>query len=157
MAKGKSAEWLTEDGLLILKGLARDGCSDKQIYERIGISKQTFYDWCKKFPDFSDTIKKGREPVKVKVEDAFYSRCDWREVTETRKEVFVDSSGKESKKVVNQTRWIPPDTGALIFALKNLDHKKWQDKPQDNDSHLASDKDFEAMVKALRGETSEDT
>ena len=122
MAKGKSAEWLTEDGLLILKGLARDGCSDKQIYERIGISKQTFYDWCNRYPDFSDTIKKGREPVKVKVEDAFYSRCEWREVTETRKEVFVDSSGKESKKVVNQTRWIPLDTGALIFALKNLDH-----------------------------------
>ena len=43
MAKGKSAEWFTEDGLLILKGLARDGCSDKQIYERIGISKQTYY------------------------------------------------------------------------------------------------------------------
>ena len=43
MAKGKSAEWLTEDGLLILKGLERDGCSDKQIYERIGISKQTYY------------------------------------------------------------------------------------------------------------------
>ncbi len=76
MAKGKSAEWLTEDGLLILKGLARDGCSDKQIYERIGISKQTFYDWCNRYPDFSDTIKKGREPVKVKVEDAFYSRCE---------------------------------------------------------------------------------
>ena len=124
MAKGKSAEWLTEDGLLILKGLERDGCSDKQIYERIGISKQTFYDWCNRYPDFSDTIKKGREPVKVKVENAFYSRCEWREVTETRKEVFVDSSGKESKKVVNQTRWIPSDTGALIFALKNLEHNK---------------------------------
>lgn len=148
-AKGKSAQWLTEEGLLKLKELARGGYSDRQIYEEIGISKQTFYDWCKRFPDFLDHIKKGREPVKIKVEDAFYSRCEWREVTETRKEVFVDSSGKESKKVVNQTRWIPPDSAILIFALKNLDPKKWRDKPAEDTSKLASDEEFEAMVKAL--------
>ncbi len=75
MAKGKSAEWLTEDGLLILKGLARDGCSDKQIYGRIGISKQTFYDWCNKYPDFSDAIKKGRAPVKAKVKATSGLNC----------------------------------------------------------------------------------
>ncbi len=157
MAKGKSAEWLTEDGLLTLKGLARDGCSDKQIYDKIGISKQTFYDWLKRYPDFSDSIKKGRQPVKVKVEDAFYSRCEWREVTETRREVFVDSNGKEAKKVINQTRWIPPDTAALIFALKNLDSKKWKDKPSEDTSKLASDEEFEAMVKALRGEANDNS
>ena len=71
-ARGKFAEWLTEDGLLRIKGMSRDGFTDVQIYQTIGISRQTFYDWEKKFPEFLEAVKKGREPVKVKVVDAFY-------------------------------------------------------------------------------------
>ena len=29
MAKGKYAEWITEDGLLLLEGWARDGLTDE--------------------------------------------------------------------------------------------------------------------------------
>lgn len=157
MAKGKSAGWLTEEGLLQIKGMARDGYSDKDIFESIGISKQTFYDWEKRFPTFLDAIKKGREPVKIKVEDAFYSRCEWKEVTETKREVFIGKDGKETKKVTTQTRWIPPEPSTLIFALKNLDPKKWRDKrdlaiqPQKQEDDALS-KSLKELAKELKSD-----
>ena len=43
--KGKHEEWLTEDALLMLRAWARDGLSDKQIAQRIGIAESTFYEW----------------------------------------------------------------------------------------------------------------
>ena len=41
MAKGKASEWLDDDKLLLLQGWARDGLSDGQIAENMGISVRT--------------------------------------------------------------------------------------------------------------------
>lgn len=45
MAKGKASEWLDDDKLLLLQGWARDGLSDGQIAENMGISVRTLYRW----------------------------------------------------------------------------------------------------------------
>ena len=71
IAKGKYHEWITPDGLLVLKGYARDGLKDIEIAEKIGISQETFYQWIKRFSEFSEAIKKGREPLNTIVEDTF--------------------------------------------------------------------------------------
>ena len=61
MAKGKYEKWLTQESLLIIQGWARDGLTDEQIAHNIGISKVTFYDWKKKYPNFSNAIKRSKE------------------------------------------------------------------------------------------------
>lgn len=43
MAKAKAEEWLTDERLVILEGWARDGLTDEQIAENIGISARTLY------------------------------------------------------------------------------------------------------------------
>lgn len=60
MAKGKYREWLEPEGLLKLEGWARDGLTDEQIANNIGIKRQSLYDWKKKYPDISDALKKGK-------------------------------------------------------------------------------------------------
>lgn len=52
MAKGKYLEWLTKEGLLKIEGWARDGLTDEQIAEKIGIQRQTLYDWKKSILTF---------------------------------------------------------------------------------------------------------
>ena len=59
MARGKFGYWLTEDGLTLLEGWARDGLTDEQIAEKIGINRATLYDWKKKYPNISNALKKG--------------------------------------------------------------------------------------------------
>lgn len=49
MAKGKASEWLDDDKLLLLQGWARDGLSDEQIAENMGISVRTLYRWKNEF------------------------------------------------------------------------------------------------------------
>lgn len=70
MANGKYQQWLTKEGLIRIQGWARDGLTNNQIAEKIGISKQTFYDWLKKYPDLSDSLKENKDVVDRKVENA---------------------------------------------------------------------------------------
>lgn len=134
MAKGKYQEWLTPDGLLLIKGWARDGLTDKEIADNIGINKDTFYKWKIRFPDFSDTIKSGRSPVIVEVEDTFLEKklkgyyVD-EEITE--KTIIRDAQGNQTgsteHKRINR-RYIAPDTTAMIFYLKCRKPEKYNDR-----------------------------
>ena len=98
MAKGKYQEWLTPEGLLKIEGWARDGLTDEQIAENIGITAATLYEWKKRFSDISEALKKGKEVVDFEVENALFKNA------------------------------INGDTTAQIFWLKNRRPDKWRDK-----------------------------
>lgn len=68
MAKSKWEQ--VKDKLILVEGWARDGLTDEQIANNLGISKDTFYEYKKKHPDFSDSLKKGKEIVDYEVENA---------------------------------------------------------------------------------------
>lgn len=127
MAKGKFAYWLTEEGLILLRQWARDGYTDDQIAERIGISRGTFYAWKKRFPDFDDALKKGKEVIDSEVEEALIKSAlgyTWEE-----KEYKTDEDG-EMKLVKVTTKFTPPNPTAMIFWLKNRRPGQWRDKVQ---------------------------
>ena len=82
--KGKYEYWLTEDGITLLQGWARDGLTDEQIASNMGICRDTLSVWKKRYPDISDTLKRGKEVVDIQVEKlAFVS--SQRVVLKTRK------------------------------------------------------------------------
>lgn len=135
MAKGKYQEWLEPDGLLLIEGWARDGLTDEQIAQNIGIAPKTLYSWIARFNQIGKAIKKGKAPVDFQVENALLKRAlgyEWEETT-----TEIDSNGKKHIKKV--TRHQPPDTVAIIFWLKNRRRDRWRDKPdataapEDND------------------------
>lgn len=81
MAKGKYEYWLTPEGLLKLEGWARDGLTDEQIAENMGINKATLYRWKEKYCDICDTLKRGKEVVDLQVENALLnSKAGWKGV-----------------------------------------------------------------------------
>ena len=73
--KGLYHEWLKPDNLERLRGWARDGDTDEIIAKKIGINKGTIYDWKKRFPEFDDALKKGKEIVDIEVENALLNRA----------------------------------------------------------------------------------
>ena len=75
MAKGKYEYWLTPEGLLKLEGWARDGLTDEQVAQSIGIHRDTLNEWKKKYPVISDTLKRGKEVVDRQVENALLKRA----------------------------------------------------------------------------------
>lgn len=102
MAKGKYQYWLTSEGLTLLEGWARDGLTEEQISHNMDISRSTLKDWKLKYPAISATLKKGKEVVDYRVENALLSAA------------------------------LEGNTTAQIFWLKNRRPDKWRDKPEES-------------------------
>lgn len=72
MAKGKYAEWITEEGLIKIEGWAKDGLTNEQIAKNIGINPDTLYTWIKRFPEISEVLKRGKDVADRQVENAMF-------------------------------------------------------------------------------------
>lgn len=96
MAKSKWEQ--VKDKLILVEGWARDGLTDEQIANNLGISKDTFYKYKKEYTDFSDSLKKGKEIVDYEVENALLKNA------------------------------LDGNTTAQIFWLKNRKPNNWKEK-----------------------------
>ena len=65
-----ATEWLEEDNLMLLECWARDGYTFQDIANRIGISISTLRAWRVQYPEIDSALKKGREIIDYKVENA---------------------------------------------------------------------------------------
>jgi len=158
MAKGKYQEWLEPDGLLKLEGWARDGLTDEQIASNLGIRRETLYDWKKKYPNISDALKRGKEVIDIEVENALLNKALGFTVKVKKSYKLKDVEYKDGRKVreseriemADEEQYIPPDTTAQIFWLKNRKPGEWRDKQ--NIEHTG--KDGEAIKVELAGDIS---
>lgn len=136
MAKGKYHEWLEGDNLILLQGWARDGLTNEQIAQNIGISEHTLYEWVKKYPQFAQTLKKTKDIVDKEVENALYKSAmgyDYEEITEQRR--YNKDTGKYEMVVTERkVKHQPPNTASIIFWLKNRKPDIWKDKQEITDS-----------------------
>lgn len=132
MAKGKFREWLTDDGLMIIRAWARDGLTDEQIASNCGITPSTLYEWKKRFPEFSEALKRGKEPVDIEVENALLKRALGYSYTEVTKErVANPETGEISVTVTKEViKEVAPDVGAQAFWLKNRRPDVWRDRKE---------------------------
>lgn len=136
---------MTKDGLTRLKGWARDGLTDEQMAQKMGIVPSTFYAWILKYPEISEAIKNGKEPVDIEVEDSMVKLALGHYVT-VKKPMKVrtekrlkkkDKDGREYEtgviveehiEYVDEQVYIPPNVTAQIFWLKNRKPEQWKDK-----------------------------
>lgn len=150
--KGTSAEWLTEEGLTLVQGWARDGLNDEQIAKNVGIAVRTYYEWQERFPQFRQAIKKGKAPVDIQVENALLKRALGYEYEETITEIEEVEEGRQKKHVRRIRKHMPPDVGAIVFWLKNRKPGKWRDKieaaPETENELLQSLLDLERRAEA---------
>jgi hypothetical protein len=131
MSKGKFND--VKDDII---SYIREGDSNILACKKVGISKETFYTWINDKPDFSDSLKKARkefrETIVQTLEQSLWKRAAGYEIEESKNEYRTLKDG--SKVLVKSskiTKHFPPDTGALIFALTNLDPENWKNR-EDN-------------------------
>lgn len=148
MAKGKYQKWLKPENLILIEGWARDGLTDEQIASNMGICRDTLIQWKKKYPDISDTLKKGKEVVDRLVENALLKRAlgyEYEEVSDKYEGGVLTEHKVVKKQVV-------PDTTAQIFWLKNRKPEEWRDK-REVDSKVEIEND--GFMDALKGDVKE--
>lgn len=107
MAKRKADYWLTADGLTLLEGWARDGLTDEDIANNIGIVPSTLYEWKKKYSEISESLKKNKAIADYEVENALFKSA------------------------------ISGNVTAIIYWLNNRKPKQWRNKQdKDNNDAL---------------------
>lgn len=134
--KQKYDEWLTEDGLLRLQGWARDGLTEVQIAQNIGINVSTLYTWKNKYSEIHDALKGSKEIADRIVENSLYKKANGFFTTIKKSHKVKDIEYENGRKVreverielIDEEIYIPPDTTAQIFWLKNRKTAEWRDK-----------------------------
>lgn len=140
IAKGKYGQWLTEEGLTLLKGWAREGMTEAMIAERIGIRRETLWEWKNDHPNIANALKEGKEPTDFKVENKLLDSALGYKVTvrkpmKLKTEKYKWKEGKvveERVEYVEEEIFVPANVIAQIFWLKNRKPHKWRDKPIDD-------------------------
>lgn len=104
--------------------LAKQGKTDQQISDAIGISRRTLQHWKTNDWEFLLTLKENKAQADDLVEATLFQKATGYHLKKTKKE--IDDNGEE--KIVEAYEEIPPDTTAMIFWLKNRRPKEWRDK-----------------------------
>lgn len=137
MAKGKYAEWLKPEKLILLTGWARDGLTDEQIAKNIGISTGRLYEWKKQYREINEALKEGKEVADREIENALYLSAKGH-TAKVKKAIKVKTVRQDGSKKIEEEHieyiedeiYIPPNTTAQIYWLKNRKPNEWREKPQ---------------------------
>ena len=131
---------------MVLQRIA-EGDSYKNACKFAGISQETFCEWRRTRIEFSELIKKAEETFRLNVqselEASLWDRAKGiTKVEETTVEFLPGPDGKPIiAKQVKKEKTLPPDTGALIFALTNIAPERWKNRQrQDVDITTGGDK-----------------
>lgn len=142
----KYEKWITQEGLVLIEGWARDGLTDEQIAENMGIAASTLYDWKNKYPEVSESLKKGKEVVDRQVENALLKRALGYEYDEVKEKYEF---GELTEKTVTKKR-IPPDITAQIFWLKNRKPHAWRDKQERLDNTMEDNDMVKQYIEGMK-------
>ena len=150
-----ATEWLEEDNLMLLECWARDGYTFQDIANRIGISISTLRMWRREYPDIDNALKKGREIIDYKVENALLKSA----LGYKTKEVKVTTTiryGKTVETIKEVTdKEQAPNVSAIQCWLYNRLPNKWK-KNRDQLIEL-DDEDTKIQVTVTRASTSQST
>ena len=89
-----------DEKLEVIEGWARDGLTDEQIASKMGINPDTLYKYKKRYPEFSEALKKGKEVIDRQVEKVLLEKA------------------------------IEGNMTAIIFWLKNRKPNTWRDRQE---------------------------
>lgn len=147
-----ATEWLEEDNLMLIECWARDGYTFQDIANRIGVSISTLRMWRGQYPEINDALKKGREIIDYKVENALLKSA----LGYKTKEVKVTTTmryGKVVETVKEVTdREQAPNVSAIQCWLYNRLPDKWK-RNRDNLIEL-NEEDTKIQVTVTRASQS---
>lgn len=119
-------KWLTDDGLILLAAYARDGMTNQEIADKIGVTKRTFTRWMEEYPEIREAVNTSKELVDYKVENALLKAA----LGYTAKESKVIMRLRQGKltTVEQETtiKEVAPDVRAITLWLNNRQTKKWR-------------------------------
>ena len=120
--------WLTEDGLILIRGWARNTFSKKEIADKMGVTPATLNNWCEKYEEIDVAVKTSKEIVDYQVENAVLKAALGYKTKEIKVTVGKKVINGEMVEMLKETttREVPPNVNAAIFWLNNRKFDDWK-------------------------------
>jgi hypothetical protein len=93
------------------------GLTDTQMATIIGVNQDTFNEWKKVYPIFSESLMRGKEDADGKVAKAMYKRALGLTI--------IEEALTKDGQIVQLRKELPPDTPAAKHWLANRQRKLW--------------------------------
>jgi cytidylate kinase len=134
------------DKLELISCYARDGYTDKDIAEKMGISLPTLRSYRLKCPELDKAIQNGKEVVDYKVESALLKAALGGYETKEVK-VFIMKGKEGNVKIARETttREQPPNVLACQTWLFNRKRDKWK-RNRDNEISVEDDRTINITI-----------
>ena len=102
------------------------GATNKEVAEMLGINEDTFYQYLKRYTEFTELIKRARQVPVAEIKAALYKRAigfNYEEIRET-----VDHLGRWKTEKI--TKAALPDPASAMILLKHWDKEEtWTQEP----------------------------
>jgi hypothetical protein len=137
--------------------LCRNGATDREIADILGVCVRTFYRWRAEHDDFAEALRTGKELADDRVERALYERACGYDYDD--KKVFHPSGAKEPVIVPIRVH-VPADVGAARQWLASRRPKRWgavKEAPEDFNLVEALEKAQVRLEKHRREKAEEET
>lgn len=148
-------EWLEEDNLMLLECWARDGYTFQDVANKIGIDISALKKWRVQYPEIDRALKKGREIIDYKVENALLKSA----LGYKTKEVKVTTTMRYGKVVETIKEVTDKEQAPNVYAIQCWLYNRLPDKWKKNRDNLIEldDEDTKIQVTVTRANQSSKT
>lgn len=136
-----------EEYVQLVENYSLLGATDKEMADFFGVTERTLNQWKKDYPEFLQSLKKGKNIADANVASKLYNRAigyDYEEKHFETKPSKKDAPPElvEAKRI---KKHVPADTTAAIFWLKNRQPEKWRDR-KEVDANVNLSDELESMT-----------
>lgn len=107
----------------------KNGATDQQICEQLGVSMSVFYAAKAKYPEFSEIMKNTRAAFIADLRGEL-ARLAFKHTLKTKKVYTKTENGNAVTYQEVTEKEIDGDIAAIHLLLKNLDRENWAENPQ---------------------------
>ena len=129
----------------LARDLCRNGRTNKQVADELGIGTRTFDRWRNKYPEFKMATESGKAVADDQVEASLFKRAlgyDYEEIETIE--------GERSRRKITKRKHMPGDVTAQIFWLKHRRRQQWGDRQSDLDENEQTK--IDELLKRMEGE-----
>jgi len=120
-----------------IEKLCKAGLTDKDIAFLIDVNEDTFHEWKKKHPEFSEFLKEAKNITDKDMESSLRKRatgCTTRETKVVRR-ISKETGTMEDYEEVTIIKEHPPETKAIEKWLDNRNPDRWKNKVEVDNKH----------------------
>lgn len=130
--------------------LCKLGATDAQLADFFNVTEQTVNNWKAQFPEFFESIKRGKIQADIEIADSLFHRAKGYSHPDTKAQ-FVQGKDGGKWEYAELIKHYPPDTAAAFIWLKN--RQGWADKQtvehEGSIEHTGDSKEVGRRIRAL--------